>query len=439
MNLTWPQKISRAVLAVAALFAVGSLLVTLDIPLQGTHAWRQSDTLYMSYAYCTEGAEFLRPHVGRRMDTSGVAIGEFPIFSYLMAVKCLVTGVWDEVFPKLVTFFFLILNFALWWRFLRREAGGRFVPFWVFASLMGFAPIVLLHLTIPIPDVFALALVPMIGLMKDDARAWVLGLRWALFLLMFLVRPYFVPFVFVLYRRRWEQAVAVALCALGYLVWFKYWVYTSELHQHFGTELRSLSVLMQQLPHAAPRLVWDFFRDQWNFLGVLFLIPVLRAWRGQKDWLLTGLSGTALVLFLRGDHFMIHGYYLLVPAMMSFYFMCLGYLRSSEKWREPVLALMALLGLAAVAHHWNPEKNAMGVRLRAEIAAVTRPGELIALYGSTAPTQFYNALRPGWSFAAVEEFQGETRCPPDVKAAVILRNDETDFKIELCQGQGATP
>ena len=432
-SLGWPRLASRFILICLGLFVLFSLARTLDRPLQGTHQWRQSDTLYMAYAYCKEGADFLRPHVGHRQGTTGVAIGEFPLFSELVSLKCQLTGQWDEVTPKLIVYLLLLLNLFLWWKFFVQESCGRFPGFWVFACLMGFAPIVLLHLTIPLPDVLALFLIPAIGLFKKNSRWWVTPVRILGFLVMFLIRPYFGLFIFPVFSTWRQRLGALLVCGIGYLFWYKYWVYTSDLSQYFYTDLRGFSHLVHEVPNSFPRLIWDFFRDQWNFLGIIYLAAL---WRARQEyrlgiWIFVGVGSALIVLGLRGEHFIIHGYYLLAAAMVSFYLMGCGYDRWRSEWREPVLALMAILGIAAVQHHWNPAKTDENVRLRGESLRLTTEGDSIAVYGPDSPSSFYLALRPGWAFPS-DRFRGFNACLAGIKAQVVWDLTEDRFEMRSC-------
>ena len=400
------------------LLFVAMMVRTLFIPLQGIHEWRQADTLFAGYFYCTENTNFFKPHIGPREGTSGFAVGELPLFSYILSLKCKATGHWDEVTPKLICYVIFFLVVFLWGLFFFNQEPKEKKNWWIWGALFAGAPISLMYLPLPIPDGFSLATIALSGLLWQRSKKSFDFYSWLaiiIFFITFLIRPYYVPLLFLVSRERRQQLVTLALCSAGYLVWFLYWVPQSEMYQYYGTKLRRPpAALLKEIPAAFPELLWKILRDHFNFLGLIFFVKGAR-----KHRFLLGLWAASLLLIisLRGDHFVIHSYYLFAGALISFYLMYEGYFLSSQKWRDWVIALMLILALAAIQHQWAPKRNNLGIELREKVWAVTRATDHVVIYMGPSPEWMYHALRAGWSLAP-ELYKGPEMCPEKVQFSV---------------------
>lgn len=404
---------------------IAYLIPGLTTPLQGVHEWRQADTMFASYFYCTEeGVEFLKPKIGPRGETAGVAIGEFPLYSYLMSLKCKATGSWDEVTPKLVSYLILFLLIWSWGvYFYRRFGKDQPRDPWVWTALFLFAPISLAFLTLPIPDGFALLLYSAI------AHLWLRSERWAkilgvlIFPIAFTIRPYYFPLLFLITDSIFLWGASLFLAGLAYLFWFKYWVYQSDLKQYYETELHSVSALMHEIPRALPEMIGQLFRDHWNFFGVVFF---WKGFRDNKRLSIVWLISLALIIGLRGDHFVVHKYYLLGAAVLGFYIMYRGYWKTSPRYRNALLALMAVAGIVSVQHLWLTASTKANREIREMSLATTAPTDKVAAFLGPSPAWLYFTLRTGWVLSP-ETYVGPKSCPAGANFALIRNQDQYQF------------
>jgi hypothetical protein len=76
----------NSILFIMAVLYSSFILWSFQAPLVGVHFIRQADTLFTAYSYCKEDSSFLYPRIVHRENTSGVSIGEFPLFSYVLSL-----------------------------------------------------------------------------------------------------------------------------------------------------------------------------------------------------------------------------------------------------------------------------------------------------------------------------------------------------------------
>ena len=163
-------------------------------PLQGVHTIRQSDTTFAAYSYCYEGTEFLKPKVAHRGATSGIAIGEFPLYSFIMSLPCQIRGTWSEYDPKFLILLLWILNLLVWtaWAkvYLKPHEPAAFSIF------LGFSTFSLLFMTIALPDNLAFFLIGLAAYLKTYSQKKLsLIASSLLFILAFAIRPYLIPLI----------------------------------------------------------------------------------------------------------------------------------------------------------------------------------------------------------------------------------------------------
>jgi hypothetical protein len=143
-----------AILAWFLIFSVGvwAFIKTLHWPVIGEHSIRQADTLMTGVFYCYERAPFLEPRVSFRGNLEkGIAIGEFPLQSWLFSLWCQATGEWVEWWPKLIV---LLLSVSGLW-FIGRV---HFVqPSWMLLTAFS-TPFFWKYLLRPLPDSLSLFL-----------------------------------------------------------------------------------------------------------------------------------------------------------------------------------------------------------------------------------------------------------------------------------------
>ena len=213
-----------------ALILLGAFLFNASSPLQGIHTIRQSDTVFAAYSYCMEGTDFLKPKVAHRGTTSGVAIGEFPLYSYIVSLPCQVRGSWSEYDPKFFILFFWILNFLIWTAWAKlylKLAPSNKDDIASLAIIFGFSTFALLYLTISLPDNLAFLLIGLAAYLQiSDFRLLnrtlsqksISILSALLFILGFAVRPYLIPLILLVHRRWWWLTLTTVGCGIVYLL-----------------------------------------------------------------------------------------------------------------------------------------------------------------------------------------------------------------------------
>lgn len=407
-----------------------------DSPIEGVHAIRQADTLFAGWSYCMEEAEFLRPRIAHRGETTGVSIGEFPLASMAFALPCKLSGVWSESAVKTVVLALLLLNAFLWGSFLRRRWPDRWPGWDWFLLLWIFNTHHLLHFTIAIPDPLAFALIASSGLAflaaKEFRGPYLGGIlcRLAgtiLFVIAFGMRPYLVPLLFlVIPGLRWRLG-ALAGCAVFYFVWYKWWILQSEI-VYYATEATAFTETARKLGPIALALAEELFRNIFNFVGLWWALLAFRRIRDREMAALL-IGSFLLVLLLRAPMIINHKYYLGAGAVMLTIWMLWG-----AKNAKPALAWAFLaVGLINTQHYWHGTNAAKMHRVQAEAATVDMaPADKVAVYiGDALPvTYLYWLKRTGWGFHA-GDFQGLDHCPSG--AAWALTEENGTPKLRHCR------
>ncbi len=390
-NFKAPRDKTRWVLFILFVFYTAYIFYGYQALLIGPHLIRQADTLFASYSYCYEQTSFLLPKIIHREMTSGVSIGEFPLWSYLLSLPCKATGVWSETLPKYFSYLFFLFNILIWWKvfvtilsryFPREELESEFPTFF---TLFFFSSLALAHLTIPIPDGFALFLSGAAAFLslRPNTKARNKIFAALLFALAFAIRPYLLPlflFLFPLSRKEWFKiqiprwrefwplALSLLLSFSFYLFWYRYWKAKSEV-LYYNTSLAQPSEILQDMPRIFDGVYEHFIRNQLHFIGVFLCVFALQKWWNSKKlltseskailksvvihpWIIMAARWTPLwivslifVIVLKADHFRNHGYYLLASfVFFTFFLFCLVQILS-QKWKSLFLVLYALIGI----------------------------------------------------------------------------------------------
>lgn len=368
----------------------------IDWPLQGIHSTRQADTLFSAYSYCYEGTEFLKPKIAHRDDTTGVSIGEFPLFSYLLSIPCKVTGSWSDPLLKYISLFTALLCTGMWGLFLKRKyfpKDENVLPLW--AGVFFFMITHLTHLTIPIPDAFASLLIAFAGLI--DKPVWHRRLAsYFIFAIAFLIRPYFFLLAFLIYENIFVAVGALAVCVGPYLFWYKHWVKQSEI-DYYATELKSRLDLLKELPRALLNIPNVFFRGHLNFV---FIVPFILGALKQKKWVLFTILGWIVVILLKGDHYVNHNYYLGSASLFAAVITLAG-LNRMKKWQQLlILGSSILIGITNTQHLWTDTKDNHFFSIQKEIQKNFVPADVKIVAYEFAPSLLYWARRPGWLLTA---------------------------------------
>lgn len=400
-------------------------------PLQGLHSHRQADTLFVAFSYCLEpGAEFLKPRILHRGDTPGVAVGEFPLFSWLVSLPCQVSGEWSETWAKTVTlgiYFLAALAWTFWWRRRLREMGVEASP-WVGMTIFSFMALYMGNLSIPLPDALAALLVALSGWfapslarpaaaaldflpstatttsdsskeIRSFSSSWrQLAISWSLsfllFGLAFLVRPY-VIFLLPLVHRGWRPFwINLGVCVVAYFVWFKWWAVQQSDVLYYNTTISGLAKTLGDFLPSLGASLEQLFIEHWNVVGIYWVVLGARRFPALGAvWLLSLLG----VLLLRGSHIHNHHYYLLAASLVGFVLLWVGFSLVKPKWQFVGLVLYVLVGFVHNQHLWRgtpPERDEWRL-IQAQMQSMQVPPNAKLSVSWEDPIPLYFAKRTG--------------------------------------------
>lgn len=128
---------------------------------------------------------------------------------------------------------------------------------------------------------------------------------------------------------------------------------------------------------------------------------------------------------------MIHSYYLLGACLLSAFLMYQGYWKTSAKYRDYMLVIMMVLGIAAVQHLWYTERTQFRSEIREQSLSLTKPNELVAAYTDYSPAWLYYTLRAGWILEP-NLYEGPKSCPKGVSYALI-EDSKNKFQMIKCE------
>jgi hypothetical protein len=371
-----------------------------------------------------EDAEFLKPRVAHSGETNGVAIGEFPLYSYVLSLPCHVRGSWSEYDPKFFILILWILNLIVWLRWAKDYLGEVKLDTPSLGIFFGFSTFSLLFMTISIPDNLSLLLVGIAALLTQRKKKAVFS--WALFALAFAIRPYFIPLAILVNReKRWLAATSVA-AVLIYVVWYKWWALNSEINYYY-IQIPSLVETLSTLK--VVELIGVIAREWFHFL----LLPlVIWKWKKLNKLEILGLGfSVILVVVLRGNHLIIHSYYFWAAFVFAFLCMARATADLPEKWKTAVVIFYALTGIAQTQHQFHAQAQARSRQI-ADLAnkAGLKPEDKVAVYvgdGSCSTNYLYWMKHHGWCFYETQ-FQGADHCPSGAKYYLKYEADEPTLK-----------
>ncbi len=381
-----------------------------NAPLQGIHTIRQSDTTFSAYSYCVEKTPFLKPKVAHRGATGGTAIGEFPLYSYLMSLPCQIRGSWSELDPKFLILFLWILNLAIWCAWAKIYFKQSEVS--AFAILLGFSTFSLLFMTIALPDNLAFFLIGLAAFLHQRyPQKRIYFLTTLLFILAFAIRPYLIPLM-VLVHRRWLWMCLTTLgCLAVYVLWYKIWVQQSELNYYY-LAIPPISEMIVTFPNYALLLFKTILREWFQYI---FICLIVWKWRSLKILEVFGVLGSlALVIFVRGEHLVVHSYYLWAAAVFTV--LCLYRALMTLSGRQQTVALLCygVIGFAQTQHEFHRQAffKSREVQNLLEIEKLP-PQAKIAVYvgdGSCSTQYLYWMKHHGWCVYE-KDFKGPQNCP----------------------------
>jgi|GEM_PF-5166829 hypothetical protein len=382
-------------------------LIAPDQPLIGPHKIRQADTLFSSYSYCVENTEFLKPRILHREGTNGVAVGEFPVYNYLMSIPCKVTGIWSATFLRGITFVFYVLNFFLLGIALL-NAWGKVRWEWL-TLFWFFTPLWFVYGPMPIPDGFTLALFLFTWIWSEKRKATASNvLQDLLLVLVFLIRPFFYP-MFLLVRPNLKRLILLTgLCGVGYLIWFKWWVPSVTEIEYYAISNKSLIELVRNFWSVGHAFIEQTLYHHVNYIGLLLLISAISK---QCRLFICWAFAWAFILGVKADHFVNHPYYMIAAGFFALLLMMKSdfFANKSKKSKIIFAAVYIAICLGNVQHHYLREKDWI-VDAGAKVNEQTQFSEKIAMYGGTKIVYLYAALRTGW-LLPYEDFKNGEYCP----------------------------
>jgi hypothetical protein len=403
-------------------------------PLQGLHGHRQADTLYTAYNYCLEDGSFFRPRVIFRGESSGISIGELPLFSGIISLPCVITGTWTETAPKWLTLIIFLLAGLVWTLWLQDRiqknnsekstivlSNVEMFGFFIFTSLF------LVHLSIPIPDGLAVLLIGLAAYVKEKYQArWSFIFALLFFTLGFWMRPYLIflgPAVFNFNRKEvfWGGATVVC-CALTYVGWYKWWAPNQSSFLYYNTSILPFREAALQFPNAFLALLKQIISEHLNFVALPLLYLGLSK---NKQWaLFWALSGFG-VLFLRGLHIYHHHYYLLAMGLWGWMLVVHGYAQiKTFRNRSIIYFLFLAIGILHNQHLWHKPKTDPWILITEQIKTLNvAVDDFIAVY-SDSPTDLYYAKRKGFLLGPqTDNNENRKECPAKANYFIFYKDD----------------
>lgn len=433
----------RVTIAVCLLTLLGMWINVLPIPLNGAHQWRQADTLVTGYYFFNEETNIGYPKVAARNGTDGVAIGEFPLYSYIIGMTARAIGEWSEVTPKIINAFFFLLAFVSWGAFLRRKFGYTEND-WMFWTLAFVAtPLSLVYLTIPMPESIALACFggaawlwtrpfekkKSLQTLKEFSPTDIIAA--ALFILGFVIRPYHIWLLFVIAPNIYQMAVVLVLCCASFFGWYRWWAgQATTLHGYFGIGFESPSAVLSALPKAFQSIPKRLI-DQTLIIG---LWPL---WRGIKQAPLWGLGFFAswgTMMLLKPTHIPAHPYYLMNAGIFASVLMYLGMRTFSITTANIFGVIFIITSFVTVQHQFRPNREWPQIEaLVNQVASQSDETDRVASYLGVNPKWHYFIKRRGSMHEPIE-YQGVAHCPYDAKY-FLYQNSEGAFVFAMCENQ----
>lgn len=392
-----------------------------EYTLRGIHKVRQADTLFSGYSYCFEDTSFLKPRIAHRENTTGIAIGELPLFSYLLSIPCKLTGRWSESFPRILSLLFFALNAVLWGLWIRKRYPAVSMSAWLI--FFCFSSLHLGHLTIPLPDGLALLFVGGALLLwdREDKNFWMNLLGVLLFVLGFWMRPYLFPLLFFKLENRKLVLSTFIACVGIYLFWYKYWVIKNSEIEYYYTNLGHFSDWIIQAPSLIGPYILIAGKEMTNYIGIFMILFFARDLK--KLWLLWGVIWL-MVIGARGLHMLNHHYYLLAASVVTSIMMTVAWTQMQNRYKLWIPILFIISGLSINQHLWNPPREKWQMQLEGMADEQVPKDAKVATYIGLSPQWLYLIKRTGWMFDP-KKYTGT--CPEGATWALILVNENPQF------------
>lgn len=420
--------------------------LNLNSPLEGLHSIRQADTIFQSYFFCSESADFLRPRIAQRGNGSGIVAGEVPFFSYFVALPCFVTQTWWEAWPRVAAFLWCLLALVGWGLFLRQKY-KIFVKedFWItWFLLFGFSTFVLTHWMIPMPDVMAVALMGW-GLWIFEKGKLVSGAKFiisfcaalVLWIMGFSMRPYLFPLI-LLSESKALMAAAFLSSLLVYQVWYRTWAPMVSERSYYAITAGGPQEFLAFFKDIMWALGERLFRNHLHGVGLILIGALtygktfftvelsLEQKKIFRKYLWFCLLSIAFVLFFRARHVINHGYYLGAAGVGILILLWMSLQTLSVKHRTWFLLAYSCIGIINTQHLFRQkEKQQMQALLEIKKSQNWDPHQKVVIYskdGRDSPTELFFLKMTGWALD-INDFRGPQSCPQGAHYYLLMAED----------------
>ncbi|MFN9065785.1 MAG: hypothetical protein ACK5V3_01040, partial [Bdellovibrionales bacterium] len=396
-----------------------------------------------AYSYCKEdGASFLYPKTLFRGDTGGVAIGEFPIYSWMLSLPCHISRDWSDNAARLTSFILFFLGLYIWGLFFQSRLQIKWPGWPIYLSLALFSSQTLTHYFIILPDVASFLLIGVSAFFyeKKSQSAYLDNfvykpLSIIFFTMGFLTRPYMIPLLAIIIPFDWgtfknsmkKVAPYLVLSILGYIFWFKYWSKNSEV-TYFAINFKIIDFINQWQTIVGATFS-RIFRDVLNYVG---LIPLAYLMFKKKITVSDTVNITGGIILIWGatTYAVInHGYYLNAVSLIIIFYMISHWNEFPKKWATLFIFLWSLIGLSSNVHQFDPKRaiheqaHFDQIKLDYEI----KDFEKIVVYqNGWIPEPFYRMKAMGHSWPP-ETFDEGKSCPKNVRVFYLAAEKRAGY------------
>lgn len=390
----------------------------------GPHEHRQADSIFAGYYYCTDSTtEFLKPKIGPRGITDGVAINEFPIYAYVLGKICQIKGGWDEFTPKIISLLFAFVAGILFWLALTKKYNldrKKAESSWpVFLMIFILLPTNWTFFSIPMPESTALVFYGISAYLwthyKKNQKIFVLSSL--VFFLAFLIRPYYILLLFLFVENLVACGIIGAVCVFLFWLWYRHWdtlVTTSP--GHFGIRLETKQQMLDSIPSAIAvipdRLV--------GHTAVVGFFSFYLLWKKQRKLILLYAAAFVMMYVLKPRNMSGHAYYLMNASMFASFIIFLSLPLIKQKQQKIFLLGFLLVTMALTQHNFHANGNWNRVQAALKEYGPLPEDALVATYLGQNTQWLYYLKRIGYQ--TNDAFTGQ--CPPKATHYMIASSSE---------------